>query len=138
MPKAQKEIDKEAMFNKIMPSVRAAESSADPAHVSGIGAKRSVFTVNKALQIGENEPSMLVNLMEKMVDDRLDDAITKFHCCKCDKCKKDVAAIALNRLKPRYVVADKISVLSEERQTSSEVTTAIVQAILVVKAHPRH
>ena len=148
MPRTRKEIDKEAMFNKIMPSAKLplSESSArTPAparetssQISGIGAKKSVLDPNKEVRLTETDSSSLVNLMEQMVATKLDDAITKFHCCKCDKCKKDVAAIALNKLKPRYVVAEKVAALSHERQASTEVMTAIVQAILVVKGSPRH
>ena len=47
---------------------------------------------------------VLVNLMEELVINKLDSTLDRFNCCKCDKCKKDIAALALNRLKPRYVV----------------------------------
>ncbi|MEF9852348.1 MAG: late competence development ComFB family protein [Hydrogenoanaerobacterium sp.] len=149
MPRTRKEIDKEAMFYKIMPSARLplAEVSegGEPreretsSQISGIGARKSVLGPTKEVHLNEQpETAPLVNLTEQMVADKLDDAITKFHCCKCDKCKKDVAAIALNKLKPRYVVAEKVKALSNERAASTEVMTAIVQAILIVKAHPRH
>lgn len=148
MARARKEIDKEAMFNKIMPSTRfiadgeGGDGTAEretSSQISGIGAKKSVIAADKEVKLKDvTGAAPLVNLMEQMVADRLDDAITKFHCCKCDKCKKDVAAIALNKLKPRYVVAEKVAALLNERQASSDVMTAIVQAILVVKAHPRH
>lgn len=122
-----------------IPAQPAAEPLAAPAAPSmAVGTKKSVIDPRKEVRLNEPEPTALVNLMERMVAEKLDAAIDKFHCCKCDKCKKDVAAIALNKLKPRYVVVDKLSVLSEERQTNAEVTTAIIQAILIVKAHPRH
>lgn len=166
MAKTRKEIDKELMFNKIMPSARIApqqepETSAEGAQAEdtpvlstgtvqdelqqttlppamAIGVKRSVINTDKEVRLKETEPACLINLMEHMVAEKLDAAFDKFHCCKCDKCKKDAAAIALNKLPPRYVVSDKLSLLLEDRQTNSEVTTAIIQGILIVKAHPRH
>lgn len=166
MAKTRKEIDKELMFNKIMPSARmapqpeaearteSAQTEETPVLSTGtmqntpqevalpramaIGVKRSVIDTDKEVRLKETEPACLVNLMERMVAEKLDAAFDKFHCCKCDKCKKDAAAIALNKLPPRYVVAEKLSLLLEDRQTNTEVTTAIIQGILIVKAHPRH
>ena len=55
------------------------------------------------LPFKEENNMVLVNLMEELVISRLDSTLDRFNCCKCDKCKKDIAALALNRLKPRYV-----------------------------------
>ena len=55
--------------------------------------------------------------------------------------KKDIAAIALNRLAPKYVVIgedDAKARREAEEKYSSEVTAALVQAILLVKKEPRH
>ncbi len=81
----------------------------------------------------------VVNIMELLVSDRLDSAFSKFHCCQCDKCRKDAVAAALNLLQPEYVVAeaDEIDALRREHSTK-EVSAALVKAILQVRAHPRH
>ena len=71
----------------------------------------------------------------------LDSTLDRFNCCKCDKCKKDIAALALNRLKPRYVVmkeGEQEKRRKAELENGSEVTGALVQAILVVKKAPWH
>lgn len=82
---------------------------------------------------------MIVNIMELLVDERLDEAIYKFHCCRCDKCRKDIVAITLNRLHPRYVVFDELeSPLVPDRKTVTEVAGALIKAVLAVKARPRH
>lgn len=77
--------------------------------------------------------------MENLVAERLDAAFEKFNCCRCDKCKKDVAALALNYLPPQYVVADKekLPQLLQEYFTK-EVSGALIKAILQIKNHPRH
>lgn len=81
----------------------------------------------------------LVNLTERLVVEKLDDAFEKFNCCKCDKCRMDAAAIALNLLQPHYVVAEpeKIQQLLKDSSTK-EISAAIVKALLQVKSRPRH
>ena len=62
--------------------------------------------------------------------------------CKCEKCLSDIAAIALNRLTPHYVVSEKgevySKVLSMSIQFEADVTTAILEAIDIVSKNPRH
>ncbi len=84
---------------------------------------------------------ILVNLMEELVISRLESTLMRFNCCKCNKCKKDIAALALNRLAPKYVVInrnDEEKRKAAEAEYGSEVTGALVQAIMVVKKEPRH
>jgi len=51
---------------------------------------------------------MLFNYMEKYVDIKLGELLDKYtDVCTCDKCLDDVKAIALNNLKPLYVVTNK-------------------------------
>ena len=83
----------------------------------------------------------LIKLMEELVLSNLDATLDRFNCCKCDKCKKDIAALALNRLKPHYVVMseqDEDHRKKNEEMYASEVTSALIQAILMVKKEPRH
>lgn len=94
-----------------------------------------------SLPFKEENNMVLVNLMEELVISRLDSTLDRFNCCKCDKCKKDIAALALNRLKPRYVVmreGDQEKRSKAEQENGQEVTGALVQAILVVKKKPLH
>ncbi len=153
MAKSKTEIDKELMYRKIMPSssrpqpdrpestvsAGAADSSSTPTSAGMADALRRSLTT--PVQIRENRNAVLVNLMEELVLSRLDSTIQRFNCCRCDKCKKDIAALALNRLAPHYTV---ITGDLEEKQKeaeekyASEVTGALVQAILVVKKEPRH
>lgn len=167
----KKEIDKDLMYKKIMPTaMRGSKGQSKPtclpdavtAFSSGEEAipvtlqndttaqgpsiahparpvRNTIFRTNPELQFHTVDPSILINLMERLVAQRLDEAFSKFNCCKCDKCKKDVAAMALNRLPPKYVVASPDQIVELiSRQTYAEVLTAIIQAILAVKAHPNH
>ena len=94
-----------------------------------------------SLPFKEENNMVLVNLMEELVISRLDSTLDRFNCCKCDKCKKDIASLALNRLKPRYVVmreGDQEKRGKAEQENGQEVTGALVQAILVVEKNPLH
>ena len=124
MAKSKAEIDKEIMYRKIMPSSTRSQPvhTEAPSSVSNMDSAPSPTSAGMAdalrrslttpVQMRENKDSVLVNLMEELVLTRLDSTIQRFNCCRCDKCKKDIAALAL-------------------------VTGALVQAILVVKKEPR-
>ncbi len=63
--------------------------------------------------------------------------------CACEKCRDDVATLALNHLRPRYVVGDPLGaaitrVLLEQDQAKTEITIAVFDAMKKVDANPRH
>lgn len=156
MAKSRNEIDKEIMYRKIMPTAarknavqEPADAAAQPAVSPGIQAgvpnavsmAKAVRRPGVTIPFKEDQDMVLVNLMEDLVASRVDATLDRFNCCKCNKCKKDIVALALNRLKPRYVVMrenDGERRKAAEEQYGSEVTSALVQAILVVKKEPRH
>lgn len=85
----------------------------------------------------------LKNYMEDMVWLLLDDVLQKWpEVCRCTICRHDIAAIALNNLKPRYVVREQGEVYSRvsvlEAQYRADVYTALTKAILLVQEKPRH
>lgn len=146
MTKDKREIDKEIMFNKIMPSSLRTDSAAVKQSFTAQETSSEQPAVTNPQLFGDGgvnlqnrQKPILVNIMEYLVIDRLDAVFEKFNCCKCDKCKKDVAAIALNKLPPKYVVIDpeKIPELVA-KENGSDVSTALIQGILKVRAHPRH
>lgn len=157
MAKGRREIDKEAMFRKIMPSSYSSPTDEDPSPPESPPAPMAVeappYTqpgtavqqgpisiVGGGVQLRKAGSRILVNIMEYLVIDKLDEAYEKFNnCCKCDKCRQDAAALALNRLKPKYMVVEerKIPIYIAKNNTP-EVTSAIVQSILWVKSHPKH
>lgn len=152
MARSKKDIDKEIMYNKIMPSslkttaahkggARAPEDLEEPAlsPPQEENAPAAAFFKQDGVQLRQTNQTLVINIMEYLVMDKLDAAFEKFKCCKCDKCKKDVAALALNRLQPKYMVVAKDHISDYiSKQMSAQVTTAIVQAILIVRASPRH
>ena len=145
MAKSRSEIDKEMMYRKIMPSaakksgsaVSGPDESAVTVDMGAAGLMGSTAAVPTAASMAKAIRRPAVSLPVSKLDATLD----RFNCCKCDKCKKDIAALALNRLKPHYVVMseqDEDHRRKNEEMYASEVTSALIQAILMVKKEPRH
>lgn len=82
------------------------------------------------------------NYMEKLVFQEIDKIMEEVNMCTCEKCKYDVAAIALNLLPPKYVVSDKGQVFTKlssvEEQFKVDVLSAITKAAMKVKQSPNH
>ena len=82
------------------------------------------------------------NLMEDIVMQNLDVVIAGAGCCTCDACKSDVAAYALNHLKPHYVATRQgrlmVKLQSYELQSRADVVAAISEAAVMVAKSPRH
>lgn len=150
--KSKNEIDKETMYKKIMPTslrpmtdrplqvpIEGERPELAPIAPDSGAAGKSIVLNADGININKERATILINLMERLVVDRLDGAFTKFKCCRCDKCKKDVAALALNKLPPKYAVVEpeKATELADALE-GHEVSTAIVQAIIRVRANPRH
>ena len=141
-------INKELMYQKIMPSSLKNKSEtiqtneqvsprAEPVVSENVADREQKKEFGVRLQSKDEE--ILVNVMEKLVLDKLEVAFSKFKCCKCDRCKKDVAAITLNSIPSKYVVSSKINLtIVELKQDTTLITTAIVKAILAVRKDPRH
>lgn len=85
----------------------------------------------------------LKNYMEELVWDHLDRVLDQYPAvCRCEKCRYDMAALALNNLPPRYVVTDKgktyTKVKTLEQQFETDIITAITQAVEKVAHAMRH
>lgn len=85
---------------------------------------------------------VLQNLMEKIVSDAVEELLVGKDMCKCEQCRLDIAALALNDLPPRYVVTPKGASYARadllEIQKYVDVIGAITKAIKLVQEHPRH
>lgn len=85
----------------------------------------------------------LVNIIERMVFDTLDDILKSYEgICTCDRCRYDMAAIALNKIKPNYVVTAEGAVMSRvaslEPQNVADVVRAVTDGINTVSKNPHH
>ena len=154
MAKTKKEIDKELMYKKLMPSgpkaAKTAPQEDEPETSSNIQnlsvnveeplpQHRTVVRREVGVPFMDTQPTIVVNAMETVVLEKLESVLAKFKCCKCDRCKKDIVALALNKLSPKYMVLlDGQPTPDIDPQTNAEVVTAMIQAVLAVRAHPRH
>lgn len=84
----------------------------------------------------------LVNYMEACVAELLPAVIDKSDICKCDKCRMDIMAYALNHLPPKYVATRKGHMYAKldamHTQFSTDIITALSTGMEIVGANPRH
>lgn len=82
------------------------------------------------------------NVMEDLVDDRLDELMEFAGVCCCERCRADVRTLSLNSLPAKYVISTSGDVYvrfqSLEPQMQVDLTTTIMNAIEIVRANPRH
>ena len=129
MPRSKREVSREKMYEKIMPSL---------ARVADVETETAPRREERKI---ETEEYSLVNVNYELVASRVDDVIKRFKCCDCERCKKDVIALAMNSLGSQYKVAreKREEILKHSTQGKiQEVSAALVQAVIKVKASPRH
>lgn len=85
----------------------------------------------------------LKNYMEIAVEHVLPNLLKAFPSfCTCKHCMMDVKAMALNQLKPHYVVTEKGEMYTKVRemniQFEADVMKALIDAITKVAQNPRH
>ncbi len=84
----------------------------------------------------------LKNYMEEVVFNLIDGVLDDINMCKCELCVKDIAALALNSLPPKYIASEKGELYSKinslRSQFEVDVISAITKAAVLVKKAPRH
>lgn len=83
------------------------------------------------------------NIMERIVWDNMEAVMDhKPGMCRCETCKSDIAAYALNKLKPHYVATVKGSAITRaqfmDNQYYLDLIIILTEAVEKVSAHPRH
>ena len=83
------------------------------------------------------------NYMEEVVDGTMEEILAhRDDACKCERCRMDIKALALNHLPPKYVVTDRGYVYTKinelENQFKADITVAVTNALKVIRAKPRH
>lgn len=86
--------------------------------------------------------SRLVNVMERLVTEKVERYAKMFHLCCCPRCLADSTALALSRLPAKYVVlsdsAYRPMMSFLEAKFDSMVTAQIIYACKQVLESPRH
>ena len=84
----------------------------------------------------------VINYMEEWVKDCMNELLDKSDGCKCEKCKRDIFALALNNLKPYYVATNKGRVMAKlantQNQFETDIVIAVANAIKIVQNNPNH
>ncbi len=82
----------------------------------------------------------LTNLMEETVLRKIDQLWPNTNYCKCNKCRLDIAAYALNRLPAKYVQSFEGAMLhkfeTSTMQTDIEITAVVFKAIQLIGEEP--
>ena len=85
--------------------------------------------------------------LKNFTDILVDEAINKLWMdydgeCKCDRCRMDIKAVALNHLPPKYTVTDRGEVYTKldtfKNQINVDITKEVVCAMEKVKKRPSH
>ncbi|MDE6728296.1 MAG: late competence development ComFB family protein [Oscillospiraceae bacterium] len=84
----------------------------------------------------------LVNVMESIVEEKLNQMLKEEACCQCDRCLEDMKAMALNQLPSKYVSTHNGELFSKlnslMRQNSIDINVAVSYAIKIVSERPSH
>ncbi|MGH4123005.1 MAG: late competence development ComFB family protein [Clostridium sp.] len=86
----------------------------------------------------------LKNFSETEVNKLLEEILHRYDTiCKCEKCKLDIKALALNALSTKYIVSEQGEIYTKalnevDKQEQINVVMAITKAIDIVYANPKH
>ena len=99
MGRSKKEIDKELMYKKLMPSAKKTTKSVQQEEVAEeiqpkrpeINSKpeppmnfhRAIMRREVGIPVMDTQQTVIVNAMESVVIEKLDSALSRFKCCKC-------------------------------------------------------
>lgn len=95
----------------------------------------------------EEEPNHMecvtyLNVMQALVENKVDDYMRLHGMCACPRCRTDVVALTLTSLPAKYIVIPKnegVPMLTlYENRYSTAVSAQLMSACQKVAAHPRH
>ncbi len=154
MAKSKKELDKDLMFQKIMPAIADNPFStvyhANHQNEDGTFSmpstdendafqtlRKKVFSSTYMCETPQNVT--VINIMENLVLGYLDSAMAKFNVCTCDKCKCFVAAYTLNLLEPKYVAGTQDELRTAESEIPQKtITDALIKAVIYLRTNKQH
>ena len=85
---------------------------------------------------------IVINIMEKLVEEKAPRYIRMFGLCTCQRCAADVRALTLTNLQPAYIVrrrgeAHAMFTIYESRYNST-IFAQLTRACKIVMDNPRH
>ena len=147
----KKAFDREKMYRKIMPSYADGDLSEDNDEQTASAdvnlenladnAEDALKKNSEIMKLNANDNKFkIANLTEEIMFSKLEMVINNMGCCKCDRCRMDIIACAMNQLPPRYVV-DTPSAIAARMETSDinrDITSVLLKSALKVRKNPRH
>lgn len=139
-PAAQPAPADQAQPSEQMPAAEAKEDAQPQAAASQ---KDSEPQETSAAKAPAPEPDFVhVNVMERIVKEKIDYFMDQFEVCKCDRCRADSIALTLTGLQPRYIVTapaavDPLMSFFTNKYTADVIVEA-TKACMIVKEKPRH
>ena len=90
----------------------------------------------------EEDDFITVNVMERLVREKVPQYISQFRVCGCRRCLADVTALALTELPAKYVVINRsaVSPLMNFYSTkyAGRITVEVTKACMAVQKNPHH
>ena len=82
------------------------------------------------------------NVMEQIVEEKLDEMFKTYDGCTCERCRADIMAITLNNIQPRYAVTDEGELFAKiqccNKRGELEIVKQLATAANIVKNNPNH
>lgn len=89
-----------------------------------------------------SDGSVYLNVMELLVEERLEKYIRMFGLCNCERCVADVRALSLSHLPSKYVVLNGTAVTPMvsfyQAKFDSQIIAQVINACKAVMENPRH
>ncbi|MCI8294266.1 MAG: hypothetical protein HFH53_12160 [Hespellia sp.] len=137
----------EPHVDTVQPSVAVQAPSDTVSEVSAPSSETATTATPESpdptITIPEPEPDFVaVNMMERIVKDKIIYFMRQFDVCTCDRCVADTIALTLNGLMPKYIVTTPAAVdplvSFNTNRYIVDVTVEATKACAIVKENPRH
>ncbi len=97
--------------------------------------------VNNMFNIAEN--TLVHNVMEDLIRTEIDENIVNLGICPCPICRKDLLALTLNNVKPKYVSTEKGEIITKAGSLASwegrmKLLAEVTHYASMIKEKPRH
>ncbi len=98
--------------------------------------------VNDAITAGLEPDYVFINVLERLVQDKVVFYMKQFGNCMCSRCIADVIALTLTNLPPRYEVVEKRAIAPlmnfYAQHYMGQITVEITKACTTVRERPHH
>lgn len=82
------------------------------------------------------------NVMEYVVEKKLEQLAPTLNCCKCQQCMSDIVAYVLNRIPAKYVSSARgelfCKIIEFDQEFEHELVILVAKAAEIVRENPLH